>query len=99
MSETRRNSLPLKAILNHLALIDKHKLTQIQLRVLLLCIMDAHRITDIADKLKISIAGVCYIATKFEKIGYLKRIPNREDKRSVLLTGTKAGRRFCEEFS
>jgi DNA-binding MarR family transcriptional regulator len=52
----------------------------------------SHRMTDLADGLVYSRAGVTYQAGLLEKAGLVTRTPSPDDERSVVVTITDAGR-------
>jgi DNA-binding MarR family transcriptional regulator len=52
----------------------------------------SHRMTDLADGVVYSRAGVTYQAGLLEKAGLVTRTPSPDDERSVVVTITDAGR-------
>lgn len=50
------------------------------------------RMTDLADSVVYSRSGLTYQAGLLEKRGLIKRVPSRDDERSVVASVTEAGR-------
>ena len=80
----------------------KHKvddLTVRQLSVLIGCTQQERTVRDLATEMDVSKPAITRATNKLELRGFLKRRKDKNDRRSVLLTLTPAGRKFAANFA
>ncbi len=80
---------------------DGYDLSQRQMAVLLTVYLNAqpHRVRDLSSHLKISKPAITRALDKLEQIGYVKRKPDDDDGRSVLIQRTVKGSVYLSEFA
>ena len=71
-----------------------------QLAVLLVCCStdEPQTVRGLAHRLQIQKAAITRAADRLEEAGLAKRQDDLRDRRSVLITATPAGRRYCARF-
>lgn len=59
----------------------------------------AQRMKAIGEKFKIKFSTLTSLVDKIERLGLVKRVNSKEDRRSILVTVTKKGQRMLEEYN
>ncbi len=57
------------------------------------------RMKSIGEKFKIKFSTLTSLVDKIERLGLVKRMNSKEDRRSILVTITKKGSRMLEEYN
>ncbi len=57
------------------------------------------RMKAIGEKFKIKFSTLTSLVDKIERLGLVKRVNSKEDRRSILVTVTKKGQRMLEEYN
>lgn len=57
------------------------------------------RMKAVGERFKIKFSTLTSLVDKIERLGLVKRVNSKEDRRSILVTVTKKGKRMLEEYN
>lgn len=95
--QTRRIQIALQYIKRSLEL-DLHRTAQLPItgpQMYVLYYLNLHercKLTQLADKFEVKPSAITVMIDRLEKPGYVRRVPDPEDRRSVLVEVTPAGK-------
>ena len=80
------------------AKVDMDRPSAVMLQTLVLCQPDSCHVQELADRLGIEPPSVTRKTQELERAGYLRRVPNPQDRRAVDLRITPEGRKVAERL-
>ncbi|RMG31708.1 MAG: MarR family transcriptional regulator [Bacteroidetes bacterium] len=78
----------------------KYKISANEMEIILFINEEGpQRMKSIGEKFKIKFSTLTSLVDKIERLNLVKRVNSKEDRRSILVTLTKKGKRMLEEYN
>ena len=89
------------AILIYKALDKSEKMNKLSLKILFFSYLVEEKILmhEMAREMKVTVAAISFCANKLEKLGFIKRKPQEQDRRQVQIMITAKGAAFVVRLS